>query len=906
LQDETLTDPPASGLPAPGQANIALGKRAWQSSTSAWSRGASVLADAAGAISGRLTGAFQFHTELENGPWWRIDLGAPHALSEIRLYNRIDEPETRLRLRRFVIEASFDGVTWTTIYTHDGTLIGGADGHPLVLRAPDDSGQPLVGHHLRIRVLERTWLHLDQVEIFGEEWLHDVPPAADPAPAQDVGNALDDVISLLSGQSAAPSPQPPGQPSGQPAPGLTRISEAAADRPPPPPSPGVPPGMLTRPAVVQRVLDLFDAPRYLEIGVDSGQTFHSVTADLKIAVDPAFKFAPPVSTAAVQYYPVTSDQYFARHCPPGQLFDVIFVDGLHQFEQTLRDMLNAVMRLSEHGVVIIDDILPASYHASLPDLGDAFMVRNHLSPGSQDATWMGDVYKVAFFVQTFMQQFSFATVQETHGQLIAWRTPRQTADVGERSMLDIAMLSFLDTVKQRSVFRIRPMDAIIEAMHPFAGRAAAQAAPPQPAPPAPPTVKPATGKPPTAPSYVSCGAELLYAQGGFSEGPDRLDELRRNAGMADFITDVGEVFPAYAPHRTIVPESLIGSPAFIEKLLAHYAWINSVFTRGAASRVVRLTDVYLHRNTLHHIAGDAVVTLYETARPIDRNHSLQPLWTPEDLRAQSVAMRCANPSLYLGSAGSSNYGHWLIDDLTRLEALEQIGHHAGASLVDVILPGSSGALNAVREQSLFVARSGRMNGDTQFVSPNQLTHFDELYYVTPLTHHPVMKSPAACRRLRERVRAASRTPTGPANVYLLRGPSHGRAIENQTEVTQLFQTFGFKLVDVDGMSFAEQVAAVSGAQVVAGCMGAAMTNALFCDPGTTVLQLAPEGWVEPFYWDLANVCGHAYTTLFGAVSNTTVEPHTASFTIDPTLLSDVLSSLVRFGDWTSIAVEAAP
>lgn len=224
--------------------------------------------------------------------------------------------------------------------------------------------------------------------------------------------------------------------------------------------------MIERSAVVQQVLDLFEAPSYLEIGVDAGDTFRSLAAGFKAAVDPEFKFVPPANTANVQYHAVTSDEYFASRCLPGQLFDVAYVDGLHTFEQTLRDLLNVLVRLRPGGVVVVDDIMPTSYHAALPSLADAFRIRDSLTVANPalagDNTWMGDVYKLAFFVQTFMQQLSYATVAENHGQLVLWRQPRPAIALPPRTVLDVAMLSFADTVLQRDVFQVRPLAGILD------------------------------------------------------------------------------------------------------------------------------------------------------------------------------------------------------------------------------------------------------------------------------------------------------------------------------------------------------------------------------------------------------------------------------------------------------------
>lgn len=92
---------------------------------------------------------------------------------------------------------------------------------------------------------------------------------------------------------------------------------------------------LARAEVVQQMLDRFVDPTYLEIGVSFCDTFHAVRAKWKVAVDPAFGFTPPPNTPEVRYCAVTSDECFGDPVV-NDVFDVIYLDGLDTFEQTLR------------------------------------------------------------------------------------------------------------------------------------------------------------------------------------------------------------------------------------------------------------------------------------------------------------------------------------------------------------------------------------------------------------------------------------------------------------------------------------------------------------------------------------------------------------------------------------------
>jgi hypothetical protein len=194
-------------VPAPPELpNLALGRPALQSSVCEWSSSDDPATDAAGAVSGRTIGTYQQHTAIEDRPWWSVDLGSLYELVEIRIYNRVDPPDARDRLRSLEVACSADGENWGTIHIHDGFApIGGVDGNPMILRP---GGLPSV-RYVRITALERTVLHLDQVEVYGREpqAVAETQKAAEPQqqapPAQrSVATALDDVIDLLGKQLA--------------------------------------------------------------------------------------------------------------------------------------------------------------------------------------------------------------------------------------------------------------------------------------------------------------------------------------------------------------------------------------------------------------------------------------------------------------------------------------------------------------------------------------------------------------------------------------------------------------------------------------------------------------------------------------------------------------------------------
>jgi len=217
---------------------------------------------------------------------------------------------------------------------------------------------------------------------------------------------------------------------------------------------------MERATVIQSILDLYQSPNYLEIGVDQGVTFRVLRASRKVAVDVKFAFDVAEARTAPEcdYHEVTSDAFFAGRAASETKFDVVFIDGLHTFDQTLRDMLNASYVLADGGTIIIDDVMPSSYAASLPDLD--YTRQFWAATNNPDGSWMGDVYKLVFFIQDYLGSFSYATVEENHGQTVLWRKSRDIR-TAPAQVEAISRLQYVDAVMGKSAFQFSPLANIL-------------------------------------------------------------------------------------------------------------------------------------------------------------------------------------------------------------------------------------------------------------------------------------------------------------------------------------------------------------------------------------------------------------------------------------------------------------
>ena len=89
---------------------------------------------------------------------------------------------------------------------------------------------------------------------------------------------------------------------------------------------------------------------YLEIGVGQGNTLNKIKCHNKIGVD--------IRTKTTADYTMSADEFFEMAYRKTLLFDIIFIDGNHDYEYVKRDIDNSLRHLRPSGTIICHDTLP--------------------------------------------------------------------------------------------------------------------------------------------------------------------------------------------------------------------------------------------------------------------------------------------------------------------------------------------------------------------------------------------------------------------------------------------------------------------------------------------------------------------------------------------------------------------
>ena len=118
--------------------------------------------------------------------------------------------------------------------------------------------------------------------------------------------------------------------------------------------------------LIQFLIDKYKYSTYLEIGCDKDQSFSKIKIPHKVGVD-------PISGGTIR---ITSDNFYKTN---KEKFDIIFIDGLHHYEQVIEDINNAIDILNDNGHILVHDCLPRTIaHQAIP---------------RYRGSWNGDVWK---------------------------------------------------------------------------------------------------------------------------------------------------------------------------------------------------------------------------------------------------------------------------------------------------------------------------------------------------------------------------------------------------------------------------------------------------------------------------------------------------------------------------------
>jgi hypothetical protein len=225
---------------------------------------------------------------------------------------------------------------------------------------------------------------------------------------------------------------------------------------------------MNRIEILQKIIDKSGAKIYLEIGVGKFECFNEMKVKTKIAVDPILNV---LSSQVREYHakksiyliPHTSN-YFFEHYKLDEGLDLVFVDGLHTYQQSLMDINNSLRNLNEKGVIVVHDCLPTNAAAAYP--ATSYSHVSSLNLNGWTGEWCGDVWKSICYLRSTRKDLNIFVLDTDYGLGIITRGINNnrldlTADV-------IDKLTYNDFEKNKGKFlNLKQVDFFINFLESF-------------------------------------------------------------------------------------------------------------------------------------------------------------------------------------------------------------------------------------------------------------------------------------------------------------------------------------------------------------------------------------------------------------------------------------------------------
>jgi hypothetical protein len=131
--------------------------------------------------------------------------------------------------------------------------------------------------------------------------------------------------------------------------------------------------------LINHLIKTHQFKKYLEIGIFDGYTFNKIECQTKHGVDPGVEGITALSVT----HRMPSDDFF-EICT--DTYDIIFIDGLHEYHQVVKDFNNSLKYINYNGYILLHDCNPVDELSQ--------------NPKRETVSWNGDVWKAFLLIKS--------------------------------------------------------------------------------------------------------------------------------------------------------------------------------------------------------------------------------------------------------------------------------------------------------------------------------------------------------------------------------------------------------------------------------------------------------------------------------------------------------------------------
>lgn len=212
-------------------------------------------------------------------------------------------------------------------------------------------------------------------------------------------------------------------------------------------------------------------------------------------------------------------------------------------------------------------------------------------------------------------------------------------------------------------------------------------------------------------------------------------------------------------------------------------------------------------------------------------------WSPYKKGKQLLNLKNAGQLRYipgkvivLTQEGHQNYYHWMLEILPKLALLKDVGHYDWIYMPRMNLPFQKQTLSMMG-----VDLNKVIEGD-----PTTYLEADEVI-VPSFVARSCYTPHWVVEYLRKYLMPLSPTNSSQSEfsdkVFISRQKASYRRIKNENEIFAHLEPLGFKRYNLEDLSVKDQKFLFANAKIVISPHGAGLTNLIFCQPGTKVLEI---------------------------------------------------------------------
>lgn len=240
----------------------------------------------------------------------------------------------------------------------------------------------------------------------------------------------------------------------------------------------------------------------------------------------------------------------------------------------------------------------------------------------------------------------------------------------------------------------------------------------------------------------------------------------------------------------------------------------------------------------------------ENAKQALRHDAFSYLKMPKCKIFEGTAAAIATP-------GGKTFFHWMTDALPKLFLLQDSTFFEWSKIDALVVPPNRSfiletleALGVEKEKIIFSNSKFHLEASNLVVtSPRGVTGWPPKWAIDTLKEKFLNLFDSA--------------PSFSKRIYVSRSQAAYRKIINESQVVEMLSQYGFTTITLENLSFAEQISVLRSAEVVVAPHGAGLTNLVWCNERTKVLEIFSRDYVNVCFWSLCMEANLDYYYILG-------------------------------------------